>query len=277
MINELANIDFSVLLPVYYKEKAENLDASIKSVINQTQKTNDLVIVCDGKLTKELYAVINSYKQQYNEILNVVQLPNNLGLGKALNYGLLECKNELVARMDSDDICYSNRFELQLNCFINHNVDIVGGVVDEFVDNPNNIVSQRVSPSLDEEIKKYAKRRNPFNHPAIMYKKSSVLKVDGYQEFPYFEDYYLWIRMFMSGAKGYNLVTPLIYMRVGNDLYARRGGFKYAFTIIRFRWFLLIKGYSGIIDFIVSTTGHVAVSLMPNAIRKKIYEKALRK
>ena len=173
--------DYSVLMSVYYKEKAEYLKTAMRSMFDQTFPTNDFVLVCDGKLTDDLNAVINEMKNAYPDILNVIRLPQNSGLGNALNEGLKYCKYELVARMDSDDISLRDRCEKQIKFFEKYSeLSIISGTVIEFENKIDNIVGKRLLPTTNEEIKKFMKKRNPFNHPAVMFKKTAVEKSGGY-------------------------------------------------------------------------------------------------
>ena len=215
--------DYSVLMSVYFKEKPEYLEQAIESIQVQTVSTNNFVLVCDGPLTKGLDEVIAKKQEQMGKILCVVRLKKNGGLGNALNEGIRHCKNELVARMDSDDIAYADRCEKQIVVFNTHpEVSICSGIVEEFTITPDVIDAKRVPPETNAEIIKFAKRRNPFNHPCVMYKKSAVEAVESYQDFYLLEDYYLWLRMLMNGYQGYNIQEPLLHMRAGADMYKRR-------------------------------------------------------
>ena len=176
MVENKKYSNYSVLMSVYYKEKAIHLDESMQSIFNQTILTNDFVLVCDGTLTSELDTVIGKYQKKYPNILNIKRLKTNKGLGNALNEGLNLCKNELVARMDSDDIAKIDRCEKELNAFNNNqNISIVGSAIEEFVENTNQVVNIKRVPSDYLEIIKFSKKRNPFNHPSVMFKKSDII------------------------------------------------------------------------------------------------------
>ena len=222
---------YSVLMSVYHKEKPEYLEQAIASIQAQTLPTDDFVLVCDGPLNAVLDAVVAKKQQEMGETLNVVRLAKNGGLGNALNEGIKHCKNELVARMDSDDIAYQDRCEKQIAVFYTHpEVSVCSGIVEEFTSTPDVVDAKRVPPEAHEEIVEFAKKRNPFNHPCVMYKKSAVEAVGSYQDFYLLEDYYLWLRMLMAGYQGYNIQEPLLHMRAGSDMYLRRAGWKYAKT-----------------------------------------------
>ena len=236
--------DYSVLMSVYYKERPEWLRESIESILNQTIMTNDFVIVKDGKLTKELNDIISEYYKKYPDILNIIELENNVGLGPALAIGVKACKNELIARMDSDDISIKERCEKQLNKYKEDpELDIVGSSIAEFIDNTNNIQAYRILPETDEEIKEFARRRNPFGHPSVMLRKSKVLEAGNYRSYYLVEDYDMWIRMIEHGAKCYNFQEILVFMRISEEFYKRRGGLKYLKSILKFKKEQLHNGF----------------------------------
>ena len=253
--------NYSVLMSVYHKEKPEYLRQAIESIQVQTVPTNDFVLVCDGPLNPELDAVIAAKQQEMGESLNVVRLAKNGGLGNALNEGIKHCKNELVARMDSDDIAYPDRCEKQIAVFTT---------------DPNTVDTRRVPPETNAEIIEFAKKRNPFNHPCVMYKKSAVKAVGSYQDFYLLEDYYLWLRMLMAGYQGYNIQEPLLHMRAGSDMYLRRAGWKYAKTQAKLFKFMKQQGFIGEGQYIKSCVIRSGSALAPNWLRKFMFERVLR-
>lgn len=269
---------YSVLMSVYHKEKPEYLKQAIASIQAQTLPTDDFVLVCDGPLNDALDAVIAKKQQEMGKTLNVVRLAKNGGLGNALNEGIKHCKNELVARMDSDDIAYQDRCEKQIAVFYKHSeVSICSGIVEEFTSTPDVVDAKRVPPETHEEIVEFAKKRNPFNHPCVMYKKSVVEAVGSYQDFYLLEDYYLWLRMLMAGYQGYNIQEPLLHMRAGSDMYLRRAGWKYAKTQVKHFKFMKEQGFIGEGQYIKSCVIRSGSALAPNWLRKLMFEKVLRK
>ena len=268
-------VSYSVLMSVYYKEKPEYLKAAIESIIAQSKKTDDFILVCDGPLTKELDAVIELFQAKYNSIFHVYRLSKNCGLGAALNYGISMCKNDIVARMDSDDIAMKCRCELQFD-FLEHNpsIAILSGKVLEFYDDVSSIIGVRNVPATHEEICRYSKKRNPFNHPCVMYRKHCVMNAGGYsEEFHLFEDYHLWMKMLMMGYQGANLEEPLLYMRTPRAFYKRRGGLYYAKDMLRFHKWIYRTKWTNCIDFCTGAIPHAIVCLLPNTARKIIYGK----
>ena len=210
-------MNFSVLLSVYRKENPKYLKQSIDSIFTQTVPPTEIVMVEDGPLTDELYKVLDGYKKDPR--WKAVPLTENVGLGKALNAGLEACSYELVARMDTDDIAKPERFEKQLAAFAaDPELSLCGTQAAEFRDTPENVTAHKKVPLTDEEIRQYARKRNPFNHPTVMYKKSEVLRAGSYQHAMWFEDYYLWARMLAQGSKTRNLPEELLWFRAGEDM-----------------------------------------------------------
>lgn len=223
----MKELKFSVLLCVYYKDDPINFETALKSVIDQSLVPNEINIICDGKLTDELDGIINKYTRK-NKCINVYRLETNQGHGNARRFGLDCCKYDLVALMDADDISVHNRFELQINEFKkNNDLSVVGGQIYEFAGNIDNIVGKRELPQEDKDIKKYMKKRCPMNQVTVMFKKKDVIDSGNYIDWYCEEDYYLWIRMIEKGYKFYNIQKNLVFVRVNNGMYDRRGGLKY--------------------------------------------------
>lgn len=270
--------NYSVLMSVYYKERPEFLQLSVESMFSQSVPTDDFVLMCDGPLTDELDAVIAQLQSKYGCALHVVRHEVNRGLSYALNDGLAFCKNDLVARMDSDDIAPANRCHLQLCKFAEDSkLDIVGGAIDEFQGSPSNVISHKDMPLSQDDILHYAKSRNPFNHPTVMFRKAAVLGAGGYPHFSLHEDYALWAKLLAGGSKGCNLPQTLCYMRVDNGLYNRRGGLKYFKNAAKFRYHLYRSGFYSLWNFIYVTTALAVVCLIPQSVRRVAYLKVLRK
>ncbi len=273
----LNNVDVSVLMSVYIKEKPEYFKESLKSVLSQTVLAKEIVLVLDGPITDELQLVIEELQSIKPNLIKLVPLQENVGLGKALAIGVDECTYDLIARMDTDDIMMSSRIEKQLTEFTNDpKLAIVGSNIDEFYDSPESIVGRRIVPETNEEICSFSKKRNPFNHMTVMFKKSAVLDVGNYQPMMGFEDYYLWVRLLKAGYKGKNIQESLVYARTGEDMYARRGGKRYFWNGLKGRKAIYHAGLGSLLDYTISCSAHIVVSLLPNSLRAKLYEKKLR-
>ena len=265
--------NYSVLMSVYFKEQPNNLRQAMESMRVQTMPPDDYVLVCDGPLTLELDAVINEEHELFGDVLHVVRLSKNSGLGNALNTGLKFCKNDLVARMDSDDISRSDRCEKQVGIFTHHpEVSLSSGTVSEFITDPKIPTGKRTLPITNEEIRSFSRKRNPMNHPCVMFRKGAVKKAGGYKEtYHLFEDYYLWVRMLMEGFTARNVEDVLLDMRSSADLYKRRGGGEYAEDMLRFHRWMLKEGWSRKTDFLTGAVPHAVVCMLPNGVRKIVY------
>lgn len=271
-------MDYSVLMSVYYKEKPEYLKESMQSIYDQTAAADDFVLVCDGPLTEDLDLVIEQMQVLFRGRLQVIRLKENGGLGNALNKGMSYCRHSLIARMDSDDIARPDRCERQLRIFRqNPKIDIVSGIVEEFEEDPNQVVSRRVPPETNKDIIRYAKKRNPFNHPCVMYRKEKVEAAGGYQDFYLLEDYYLWIRMILNHSRGYNIQKPLLWMRVGNGMYKRRSGWKYAVSQRRLFAYMKQQGFISAPLYYRTVATRTVGALIPNQLREYLYNRYLRK
>lgn len=269
---------YSVLMSLYVKEKPEYLRLAIDSMINQSVKPDEIVIVEDGPLNDELYEIINEYKTMHPDLFNIVINEKNIGLGLSLNNGLYNCKNELVARMDTDDISKKDRCEKQLKEFEKDlDLAIVGAFVDEFYADPDEIVSTRAVPENHQDIYEFAKKRSAFNHPVVMYKKSIVLKHGGYSALRRNQDVDLFGRMLFGGCKAKNIGEALLLFRSNDDLAKRRKSWEntksYIDTIKRF-WKM---GYSDFSDYFIVACAQTVMFLMPAKIQHWLYKKFLRK
>lgn len=269
---------YSVLMSIYEKEKPEYLKAAFESIIHQTVKPDEIVLVKDGPLTEELDAVISEYVENHPNLFHVVASEVNIGLGKALNAGLEKCRNELVARMDTDDIAKPDRCEKQLRAFEeNKELALLGTAVDEFYDNPDEVVSRRVVPTKHEDIYEFAKRRSAFNHPTVMYKKSKVLALGGYGDLRRNQDVDLFGRMLFAGYIAGNIEESLLYFRSNNALAKRRRSWEntrsYIETIRKF-WKM---GFASFGDYAIVAVAQTVMFLMPVGLQHWVYKKFLRK
>ncbi|WP_155965999.1 glycosyltransferase family 2 protein [Streptococcus ruminantium] len=269
---------FSVLMSVYEKENPEYLRLSLESIlVHQTVIPTEVILVEDGPLNDGLYSVLEEFKAQF-AFFKTIPLEKNVGLGIALNEGLKHCSHEWVARMDSDDIAVRDRFEIQLKYLKDHPmVDLLGGGILEFGKTIEEVVSKKVLPTTIEEIRVYSKKRNPFCHMTVMFKKSAVWDAGGYLHLPYVEDYYLWVRMLALKKNVANVPNILVYARVGNGMTERRGNRAQinSWKILN-EFMLKHKLITPLEMFINQIYIRVFVSLPPD-LKKLIYGKLLRK
>ena len=270
--------NYSVLMSVYCKEKPEYLKTSMESMMNQTVPTNDFVLVCDGPLTPELDSVIAEMKEKYGEVIHIVRFKKNGGLGHALQVGVKECRNDIIARMDSDDISRPYRCEKELKILMDHpEISIVGSVIEEFSTIPDVIDAKRVVPETNENIVAFSKKRNPFNHPSVMYRKRDVLKAGNYSTVRYMQDYYLWVDMLIAGMEGYNIQEPLVWMRADSNLFKRRSGKLYVEIQVNLFKKMRDAGYITYPQYLKSVTIRICSASAPNWMRQFVFKRVLRK
>lgn len=271
-------MQYSVLMSVYCNESPKFLKSAIDSVLQQTIKTDDFLIVWDGKLTLELEHMLESYQRDYSNIIRFLKIEMNVGLGEALRRGVLECRNSLIARMDSDDISVPERIEWQLEAF-RRRPDLVlcGGQIEEFFVNSDFPEDRRIVPCEYEDIIVYSKKRNPMNHMTVMFRKQAVLEAGNYIPMEYAEDYYLWVRMLVKGYYIKNLPQTLVKVRVGNGMFRRRGGVKYAVSLTRLMNCFFKIGFLTRSEFLYNIFIRIIISLLPSNLRKVVYQKKLRK
>lgn len=269
---------FSVLTSVYKNDAPGPFRDALDSTINQTCPPDEIVLVRDGQVPAELQEVIDEYVSRYPELFTYIPFEENGGLGNALRTGLERARNELVARMDSDDICVPDRFEAQLDFFEkNPDASLVSGNIAEFTDTIEAIIDYRIVPTTHEEIVERLKSRSPFNHQTVMFKKDDVLKAGNYESFYLFEDWYLWVRMYLAGCKFGNLDKILCYARITN-LSARRGGMKYYKSCKRLLKFMKKNKIIGFFKYMkIKTVRFIGYVLLPNKLRAFMYKKMLRK
>lgn len=267
----MATQNFTVLISVYWKEKPDYLFQALKSIYHdQTLKPSEIILVKDGPLTPELDKIIENFTREAP--VKVVSLNINQGLGRALNEGLKHCTNELIARMDTDDVSYPDRFEVQIKYMREHpQIDVMSGRINEFAGEMSNIRSCRSLPKTHEDIVKMARKRNPVNHVAVVFRKDAVFKSNGYMDFWQFEDYYLWARMMHEGAMFYNTMKPLVAVRFSNVDITRRHGLKYACNEFRFLKELYRLGIMRKIDMLLYVPIRFTLRLTPKWILYKIY------
>lgn len=268
---------FSVLMSAYKNDKPDQLRLAFNSIFNdQILKPNEIVLVVDGPIGDELNSMVAEFEKEC-PVLKVIRQEQNMGLGNTLNNGMKYCSYELIARMDADDISLPNRFEKQIEIFSSGDYDIVGSNAYEFTDNPDNVVCEKIVPETQEEIVKFLKGRSPFVHPSVMFKKSMVEKAGGYQHLHYCEDYYLWVRMYLAGAKMYNIQENLLKFRMNMDTFGRRGGYKYYRSHVTLFRFMRKNKIFGLFTYLKNCAiRFTAEVLLTNRMRQKLYQKHLR-
>lgn len=264
--------NYSVLMTIYVKDNPDYVKLSIDSMLQQTIQTNDFVLICDGPLNKELDSILDFYDKNY-KFFNIIRLPQNVGLGAALKEGVIHCKNTLIARMDDDDIAKPLRCELELMEFEkNENLDICGAYMNEFDINPDNPVRIKQVPVTHDEIKNFSKRRNPFNHSTVMFKKDRIISVGNYSSMRTNQDVDLWVRALNYGLQGYNIAQPLVDFRFDANTYARRKNLKNVKLMLKVWENFWKSKYCSLGDYIYVIVVQLAIYLMPNWLLRWSYD-----
>ena len=268
----------SVAISVCQNDSVIAFKEAIDSIIHQTVKADEIILVADGPISDHLKSEIHNY-QNHVEELHPIYLEKNQTLGGAMRIAIETAKGKYIARMDSDDRCVANRFELQMDYLDNHpEISVVGGMISEFVDGTDETVGKRLLPLEDKDIKQYMRSRNGVNHVTVMFRKDDIIAAGNYLPYFYMEDYYLWSRMIKQGYKFANLPDVLVNVRVSKEMYARRGGwniFKSEWNLYRF---MMKQGQIGVFRFILNMLERGTVHfLMPNKLRTMVYQHLLRK
>lgn len=273
---KLSCLPYSILMSVYGKDKPEYIECSIESMLSQTVRPEQFVIVLDGPVPEEVHKIIGKYTVN-RELFTLVELSQNKGLGRALDAGLKECRNELIARMDADDISLPKRCEKELELFVqNEELALCGTNIEEFYDNPDNVHTIRRVPSDYEAIRKFIRRRQPFNHPTVMFKKSEVIRCGGYGELKRKQDYDLFSRMINMGCYALNVDECLLKFRADENNYIRRKSWSYVRSSIRVGMLNYKRKYCSLMDLIYIVCGQIILFLMPLKVMTVVSDRILR-
>ena len=271
---------FSVLISVYKNDKAEDFRIALDSVTTQqTHKPSEVILVVDGPIPEETNMVISEAEDATPGLYKIVRFKQNQGLGVALQKGMEAATNEIVMRMDSDDIAVPDRFEKQYQFMTEHpNVAVCGGQIVEFVDNVDNVVGRRVVPCSNDEIYHYMKSRCAFNHMTVALRRSIILDVGNYQPWFWNEDYYLWIRLMIAKCEFANLPDTLVSVRVGKEMYQRRGGRKYFKSEKEIQKLMRVHGLISWPRYFFNVLVRWCVQVaIPNWLRGFVFKKLFRK
>jgi glycosyltransferase involved in cell wall biosynthesis len=268
-------LQFSVLMAVYAKENPTYFRESLQSVAGQIYPATQVVVVCDGPLTPELDDVLASFESVLP--LTIVRLEQNRGLAAALNEGLQHCRAAWIARFDSDDLCEPERLIAQRNYLLAHpEVDVIGSAILEFESEPQSPYAYRRVPTSHDDIARQAKRRNPLNHMTVAFRRQSIINVGGYPTDYLYEDYCLWVKLLVSGARFANIPDALVRARAGDSMINRRGGWSYVRSEIRAQTNFWRAGFLSTPQFVFNVGVRTAVRLAPAKLRRFIYHSTLR-
>lgn len=264
---------FSLLMSVYGGDDPTFLEAAYRSVVHQqTRRPDDVVLVQDGPVPILLEGAIEALLLDSPVPVRLLRLDSNVGLGPALDRGMAACAHDIIARMDADDIAVAHRFEVQVP-IVEQGVDLVGSALLEFGSSPDDIVGRRVPPLESDEIIRYSRFHQPFNHPTIVYRRSAVMAAGGYSSLPLMEDYLLFAKMIQQGSRVANVEEPLVLYRVGAGAYARRGGV----TLLKSEWRLQRRlyglGFTSKGEFVRNVAVRGGYRLVPERVRRTAYRR----
>jgi glycosyltransferase involved in cell wall biosynthesis len=267
---------FSLLMPVYDGDRPDFLRRAFRSAVgDQTLRPDQVIIVRDGPVRDELATCLDELQANSPVPVTFVPLERNGGLGPALDRGLAASSHDVVARMDADDVAMPYRFEVQLPLI--ENADIVGSGLLEFINDTDNVVGQRVPPLEPENINRYARIHDPFNHPTVVYRRSAVLAAGGYGDIPLMEDYSLFARMLANGARPVNVPEPLVFYRVGADAFKRRGGMQLLRSELRLQREFRQRGFTSPAQYARNVAIRGGYRLVPWWARRAVYKPVVTK
>lgn len=262
--------NISVLFPVSAPSAPDGLHRAHRSIAEQTTPPDEIVIVTNQSLPKEIETAINDIVR-IHPVSRHEHIPDAQGLGGVLQAGLQRCSERFVARMDADDVAEPQRFASQLTVLMETETDIVGSYLAEFYDDPETPERTREVPIAHNEIAEWMPWRCPMNHPTIMFDRKAVLEAGGYRNFPMMEDWDLWARCLAAGLQFHNLNQTLVRAEL-NNLVDRRGGFDYAKAEIRMARELRELGIASRWDTLQHLFLRVPPRLLPSNIRENVYE-----
>jgi glycosyltransferase involved in cell wall biosynthesis len=269
---------FTVLMTTYFREKPENLEASLNSIlVDQTLLPDQIVLVIDGPIPCNLDLVVRKFETKYTNIIDVVRSKKNQGQSLASAQGMKYVRNELIARMDSDDISVKDRFETELQIFNNHpEISVVGGWIEEFENMPGDTKTFRLVKEFHDDIVFDFRKRTPVNNVTTMLRKVAIDKAGGYGRATVNEDFSLYAHMWVNGAIFYNIQKVLVHVRVGNGMITRRNGLKIFFDWKNDQYYLFKNHKHNFFTYIVSNCKCLIFILAPLKVKKILYKTVLR-
>ena len=268
---------FSATIGCYKNDNPKDFETAFFSIYNQTVRPNEIIITVDGPIPKELDTVVTRFEYEFQAV--VLRSEQNNGLGMAHALAVSHAKYDWIAIMDADDISVPDRFEKQLAVIAEHpEISVLGGQIDEFIGTPDNVVGIRNVPLEDYMVKKYLRSRCPFNHMSILLNINMVKEAGNYQDWHFNEDYFLYCRMLERGAVFCNLPDILVHVRVGKEMYKRRGGWKYFKSEAKLQGWMLKHKIIVFPRYCINVAIRLCVQvLMPNWLRGFVFQKMFRK
>lgn len=264
----------SVVMASYCGDVPEQLFAAGESIFNQTRVPDELVLVFDGPVALSHVQAVERISKL--GVVRVLRLEHSLGPGGARHHGITAAAHDVVAVMDADDLSLPTRFEKQMALIEAGEADVVGAWIQEFEHQPGDMEAVRKVPESHEEVWLYAKRRSPMNNVTAMFNKKKYMEAGGYNTMRSFEDYDLYVRMLMKGARFRNLPEVLVNVRGGREMYKRRGGLEQIPIESAMLYRMYRSGFFTLGEFLSNWFIRTAMRLLPNNIRQVAYQLVLR-
>lgn len=266
----------SVLASIYAGTDSKELAECLDSLGAQTLPADEIVLVLDGPITSSVRACID----RYSAILpiRILEFSQNRGLGPALHDGLLSCAHDLVARVDTDDRSLPARFETQVR-FLQRTslVSVVGGMMREHnYQNAKTNTFIRTMPLSHDDISRTARKRNPINHPTVVFRKNDIIASGNYGDYRFFEDYELWARVILREHRLANIDQILVETETDDGFFARRRGLSYIHHEIRFARRLYETKFLSFRQFIQFILTRIPLRLAPTSMIEFFYRTSLR-
>jgi hypothetical protein len=265
----------SLLLPVWAGDRAGFLTEAFRSTVDeQVRRPDQVVVVRDGPVGAALAACLDELVATSPVPVDVVALARNVGLGPALDAGLEACRHDVVARMDADDVSLPQRFAVQLPV-MESGVDLLGAGLLEIGEHTGDVVGVRTPPTAPAEIRSRARFADPFHHPTVLYRREVVRAVGGYTDFALMEDYLLWAKMILAGARVANVAEPLVKYRVGAGAYARRGGLRQLRAELALQRRFRALGFTTRAQYARNVLVRGGYRLVPERVRRLAYRRVI--
>ena len=261
----------SILMPVHGEANPKSLAEAIRSLMVQSYRDAEIMVVIDGQLTDAHHRVL-SVSTQAGARLRILQF-EKIGLAGVLQAGLMSATSPIVARMDADDLSVPSRLEHQLYVLQREQLDLLGSAMYEFEDNPSNVLGVRRMPTGHQEIRHQIRRTNPFNHPSVLMRTEAALDAGGYRSVPGAEDYDLFARMIARGSRAGNMPDALVYYRGGRAMIARRRGWDLVRAEWRLQSNLMAYGLIGPSRFAINVIVRGGYRLLPSVVQRRAYQR----
>lgn len=265
----------TVLMAVYGRDDPALFQRAVDSVVANSVRPDDFVLVLDGPVPDPLGDRIADFQRR--RVLRAIALERNQGLARALNRGLAEVRTEWVLRADADDLNLPDRFEAQARAIqdAGGELDLVGGAITE-VDRDGTPIAVRDVPTSETAIIRRVRWRNPFNHMTVAFRTSLARQAGGYPEIFLKEDYAFWATLLALGARCRNLDRVLVHATTGREMYQRRGGLRHAASEWSLQLHLHALGHKTLPSAVATGLFRAGGSCLPSRMRGWLYQRALR-